>query len=329
MALTSDNDTINSDSDNLSIDSDVAFAFVDFSGVDFGGKVSTGKDNDNNVVNDPSTHLQQRSVIANSKSAEIIYQNPKKLGNNNNGKQFTHDDIDMPDGQSNTNERTVHDSQLFNAQERRVENLCKWYELGIRPSLSSSSLLNLAAHDGKDDDLFDIQVDNLQTLLLRSIDAQDDMNTNLPPHPIGEYEDCLQVHTSTIEGAGNGLFASSFIPKDAIVCYYSGYRHHYQSQKRLKDGAYVLKLQNNCPKHNDGFVDALPTTNVLARYINDPIGPSGSVNEEERCNVKFSHIQQPGIWHCPVIALRDIKVGEELFISYGQGYWAESRMIGG
>lgn len=79
---------------------------------------------------------------------------------------------------------------------------------------------------------------------------------------------------------------------------------------------------------NDGFVDALPTTNVLGRYINDPIGPSGSVNEE-RCNVKFSHIQQPGIWHCPVIALRDIEEGEELFISYGPRYWAESRMIGG
>lgn len=323
MALTSDDNTNNSDSDNLSINSDVAFAFVDFSGVDF-GEDSNGKDNDNAV--NPSTQLQQRSVTY---SKPEIFQNPKEL--DNNGKQLTLDDIDMPDGQSNIKERQVHDPKLFNAQERRVQNLCKWYELGVRPSLSSSSLLNLAAHEGKDEDLFDMQVDNLQTLLLRSIDAQDDMNTNLPPHPMGEYEDTLKVRTSTIEGAGNGLFASSSIQKDAIVCYYSGYRHHYQSQKRLKDRTYVLKLQNGWPRHdrrNDGFVDALPTTNVLARYINDPIGPSGSVNEE-RCNVKFSHIQQPGIWHCPVVAMRDIEEGEELFISYGPRYWAESRMIGG
>jgi len=50
---------------------------------------------------------------------------------------------------------------------------------------------------------------------------------------------------------------------------------------------------------------------------------------EEKCNVKFEHIKEPGIWHCPVIAQRDIDVGEELFISYGPRYWEQSRMIGG
>ena len=268
MALTSD-DTINSDSDNLSIDSDVAFAFVDFSGVDFGGEDSTEKVNDNNAVNNPSTQMQQRSVVTNSKPSEI-YQNPKKLDNKKNGKQFTLNDIDMPDGQSNTKERHVHDPQMFNAQERRVENLYKWYELGLRPSLSSSSLLNLAAHEGKDEDLFEMQVDDLQTLLLRSIDAQVDMNTNLPPHPIGEYEDSLKVRTSTIEGAGNGLFASSSIPKDAIVCYYSGYRHHYQSQKRLKDRTYVLKLQNGWPRHDRKNLHNLHFSTILHQCIHSP-----------------------------------------------------------
>jgi len=160
---------------------------------------------------------------------------------------------------------------------------------------------------------------------MRSIQAQDDLNTNLPPHPRGKYEGSLKVAPSTIEGAGNGLFAKSLIPKGAIVCYYTGYRHHYKSKQRLKDQAYVLRMENGWPKFdrkNDGFVDALPTKDVLARFINDP-------RQEERCNVKFEHIQEPGNWHCPVVAQRDISAGEEVFISYGCLYWSRSKMTEG
>ena len=75
-------------------------------------------------------------------------------------------------------------------------------------------------------------------------------------------------------------------------------------------------------RQNDGFVDGLPAKDVLGRFMNDP-------RIEEQCNVKFEHIQQPGIWHCPVVAQRDIAAGEELFISYGPRYWSESRIIRG
>jgi hypothetical protein len=125
----------------------------------------------------------------------------------------------------------------------------------------------------KDDDLFQSENDDLALLLLRSIEAQDDLNANLPPHPNGKYESQLKISPSTIEDAGNGLFAMISIPKGDVICYYTGYRHDYQSQKRLRDRSYVLKLQNGWPKHdrrNDGFVDALPCKSVLARYINDP-----------------------------------------------------------
>ena len=149
-----------------------------------------------------------------------------------------------------------------------MKNLAKWYELGIRPSLSSSSLLNLAAHQTKDEDLFEAERDDLTTLLQRSIQAQDELNSNLPPHPHGDFESGLRVGPSTIVGAGNGLFSTVHIPKGAIVCHYTGYRHDYQSQKRLEDRTYVLKLQNGWPKfdrRNDGFVDAGPCKEVLAR----------------------------------------------------------------
>eukprot|EP00586_Coscinodiscus_wailesii_P014645 CAMPEP_0172495340 /NCGR_PEP_ID=MMETSP1066-20121228/67930_1 /TAXON_ID=671091 /ORGANISM="Coscinodiscus wailesii, Strain CCMP2513" /LENGTH=229 /DNA_ID=CAMNT_0013266927 /DNA_START=29 /DNA_END=718 /DNA_ORIENTATION=+ len=222
-------------------------------------------------------------------------------------------------------ERTRHDPDLFRIQCRRVENLAKWYELGIRPSLSSDSLVNAAAHESKDDDLFDAEVDDLPSLLRRSLIAQDEMNANLPPHPQGDYEDALLVRSSTIEGAGNGLFTSVYLGKGTVVCHYSGTRHDYHSQKKIVDRQYLLKLQNGYPKNsrrNDGFIDAGPCLDVKARFINDP-------GNDDKINVKFEHIREPGTWFCPVVAQRDIDAGEELFISYGPRYWNESRMIGG
>jgi hypothetical protein len=308
-------------SDSISIDSDVAFAFVDFSGVDFGGGVSEEGNvtEKNQNVNDAKLqHLIDLSETRRAHPGEAVKCNDAEKCQKR--KEQTMKCAEFPDGQK-LQKRETHDPDLFKAQSRRVHNLCQWYDLGIRPSLSSSSLLNLAAHENKDEDLFNVKVDDLQTLLFRSIQAQDDLNTNLPPHPRGEYEDILMVAPSTIIGAGNGLFVTAHIPKGEVVCNYAGYRHHYQSQKRFKGKAraYILKLQNGWPKNdrrNDGFVDAFSTEDILARFINDP-------KLEERCNVTFKYIQEPGIWHCPVVSLRDIAAGEELFISYGPRYWSD------
>ncbi|KAL7529930.1 hypothetical protein ACHAXR_004822 [Thalassiosira sp. AJA248-18] len=287
------------DDDSCSIDSDVAFSFVDFSGVDFG-------DDDDEPTDKMAPDESHQGKCSKKEDIREKYEKQKDQG----AQQL----IEIPDGQV-LQERHIHDPQLFKAQTRRVQNLCKWHELGIRPSLSSASLLNIAAHRHKDDDLFACE-DDLEMLLLRSLQAQDDLNTNLPPHPLGEYEDSLKVAPSTIPDAGKGLFATSHIPKGVNVCYYTGYRHHYQSQKRLKNREYILNLQN------DGFVDPFPTKDVLARFINDP-------KNEDQCNVKFEYIEEPGIWYCPVVAQRDIAAGEEVFISYGPRYWSESRTIKG
>lgn len=319
-------DASGSSDSSLSIDGDVAFAFVDFAGVDFGGDgdgdvaKASSRDASDLSSNEPRAARRSAAAPANGPNEEPSRRDdapPPRAAR----------ETKMPDGQRVREREVPHDPKLFEAQERRVENLCRWYELGVRPSLSEkeASPLDVAAHEGKDDDLFASEADDLRRLLLRSIEAQDDLNTNLPPHPTTEHEGSLRVAPSTIEGAGDGLFASAPIPRGAVVCHYAGYRHHYKSQQRLRDRAYVLKLQNGWPKHdrrNDGFVDALPTKHVLARYIND-------ARNEEKCNVAFEHIQEPGVWHCPVVARRDIAAGEELFVSYGPRYWSESRMIGG
>mmetsp|Transcript_3137 Transcript_3137/g.6934 ORF Transcript_3137/g.6934 Transcript_3137/m.6934 type:complete len:334 (+) Transcript_3137:262-1263(+) len=321
-----------SSSSSASLDSndpDVAFALMDFSGVDFGDDQNEKKkkDDDDDDIGKPTAtahgddeeeaEVPKKAVASEESKVEQLRQDqPPKRRNSNSSTQQPK--FEMPSGQIPPKGAREHDPQLFLAQQRRVSNLIKWYELGIRPSLTNKKVdpLDHVAHHGKDEDLFACQADNLPQLLHRSIVAQDGLNTNLPPFPLTPYEDDLEVKASTIPNAGNGLFTTKFIPKSTPICHCTGYRHHYQSQKRLPNGAYVLKLQN------DGFVDTLPTLDVKARFMND-------IRNEDQYNVKFEYIQSPEIWHCPVVSLREIEAGEELFVCYGPRYWNESRSNGG
>ena len=198
--------------DDISVDSDVAFAFVDFSNVDFGGGEDKFKYNSTKNVDIESEQDDEHVDILIVAKKEETVRKASLL------KQQA-----FPGGQDPEEEHD-HDSDLFQAKCRRLENLVKWHELGIRPSLADVN--NHAAHVGKDEDLFESKTDDLRKLLLRTMEAQDEVNKNLPPHPNTDHERHLRVATSTIEGAGSGLFTTAFIPNGTGVCHYTGYRHH-------------------------------------------------------------------------------------------------------
>ena len=61
-------------------------------------------------------------------------------------------------------------------------------------------------------------------------------------------------------------------------------------------------------------IDAGPHPDVLARYINDNA-------DKARLNVRFD--KDPEHRLARVIALRPLAAGEELFVSYGAGYWKQ------
>jgi hypothetical protein len=198
-------------SDDLSIDSDVAFAFVDFSEVDFG---DDGKKNTDNVIG----HQVVEKLQAGMQDPEVDDEYDNEFLNATQAEKLQ---VTFPGGQNPEMDHD-HDAELFQLQCLRLENLVKWHELGVRPKKNKT---NLAAHN-QDEDLFQTSTDDLKQLLLRSIEAQDEVNKNLPPHPVADYENDLKVATSSIENAGNGLFTTVFIPKGAVVCHYTGYRHH-------------------------------------------------------------------------------------------------------
>ena len=139
------------------------------------------------------------------------------------------------------------------------------------------------------------------------------MNNHLPPHELVMDEDLIPAE-SNIENAGQGLFfrpsplgSRIIILAGDVICYYCGHIHDFHSSNRLKDKSYLMLVAN------DVLVDPGPLPNIKARYINDPLN-------EGYVNTKF--VPEPALNRCAVVATRDIQPEEELFVSYGEAYWA-------
>tara|TARA_B100000795_G_C22624525_1_gene370156 strand:- start:67 stop:624 length:558 start_codon:yes stop_codon:yes gene_type:complete len=128
----------------------------------------------------------------------------------------------------------------------------------------------------------------------------------------GNVLDGLVVQNSTIPQAGNGLFTTRSFPKGALLCVYSGTSVSFaQAMKRQRDGIHGDYVMG-------GFglnwrVDAEPHPEVLARYIND------HYLQPMKTNVKFIKLKEQRV--ALIVTLRDLIPGEEIFASYGQGYW--------
>eukprot|EP00941_MAST-03F_sp_MAST-3F-sp1_P004107 g4107.t1 len=126
----------------------------------------------------------------------------------------------------------------------------------------------------------------------------------------GHVENGLKVKPSGIQGAGLGLFATRNFRKDELLCVYRGREVSFTQllNMDMKDKDYVMGgFGMNC------HIDAAKHPEVLARYINDKYQVSGA------SNVHFVKLKRYKV--ALVVALRDIECNEELYASYGSGYW--------
>jgi SET domain len=221
---------------------------------------------------------------------------------------------------------------------RRLAYLEQWRELAIRPSMDDAFaedhdlLLVLVGrptdHDEDDDDEEEYPAgvgDDLPELTRRCLAARQTANAHLPLS-IGPNDAYLEVRTSGIPGAGQGLFviggggdtpppSSSGHHRGGFavgetICYYYGHVHNYRSAATLADRSYLLHIHGNL------LVDAGPLPFILARYINDPC-------HEGTVNVKFvPDIQQQRV---AVVAFKYLEIGQELFVDYGDAYWSQQQ----
>ena len=112
--------------------------------------------------------------------------------------------------------------------------------------------------------------------------------------------------------AGLGLFAKRDFARGDVLCYYIGEKLGGRQASGLKDRAYLMRLCKNLS------IDAGKSIQVGARYINDNA-------DKSKINVRFQ--KEPDLCRASVVALRDMQQGEEVFVSYGKGYWKQRGVV--
>ena len=117
--------------------------------------------------------------------------------------------------------------------------------------------------------------------------------------------DDFEIRTSTIEGAGMGLFARHAIREEDTIGYYTG---EVITEKEFHDpdrpfSAYVMWVTKDHILVGEG-----PKANYT-RYINHDDEPNAFLVVSSRW--KTARFQ----------ALRNIKPVEEIFFDYGEDYW--------
>jgi SET domain-containing protein len=122
----------------------------------------------------------------------------------------------------------------------------------------------------------------------------------------------LIVKTSLLPNAGKGLFTDKLIKKNKKIIEYKGeiidWKEYEKRVKEDKDGYLFYINKKRC-------IDAFSTPRYKARFANDAEG-IGRVKglKNNACYEIFGD-------RCFIVAERDIKAKEEIFVSYSKDYW--------
>lgn len=134
----------------------------------------------------------------------------------------------------------------------------------------------------------------------------------MPPKRI-ILDERLYVQVSTIKGAGKGLFALRRIPAGVIIGEYVGDDIHATGLAPLGDDTYFIRAPSfyclRCKTvHDSRLIDGKTMDNKM-RWINDPRYDKARRNAEMRITEVGKVI---------VVALRSIRPGEEILMTYGE-----------
>ncbi len=126
----------------------------------------------------------------------------------------------------------------------------------------------------------------------------------------------LIVKKSQLPGAGKGLYTTSDIKKGTKIIEYKGeiidWKEYNQRVKDDKDGYLFFVSRKKC-------IDAYSTKQYKARYANDA---RGLVRVKGLTNNSVYEVHDN---RCFIVATRNIKAGEEIFVNYTKDYWDSIR----
>jgi SET domain-containing protein len=121
------------------------------------------------------------------------------------------------------------------------------------------------------------------------------------------------VKKSSLPNAGNGLFVKIDFKKGEMITEYKGRRRTWAQVENDADNGYIFHIDD------DNVIDAQKNVNTFGRYANDAAGlhrVSGLRNNAE-------YIEESN--RVFIRATRNIKAGNEVFVSYGKRYWKQVR----
>ena len=125
--------------------------------------------------------------------------------------------------------------------------------------------------------------------------------------------DYLYIEESQLTNAGKGLFTAIPIYKDEIIAYFDGEiltKEEVNFRIKNKQDQYFINQLDG------SILDSLHS-NCFAKYANDA---TGFMTSNYKNNAQISLDEKEKI--C-LIATKKIKVGEEIFCSYGKKYWSK------
>ena len=125
----------------------------------------------------------------------------------------------------------------------------------------------------------------------------------------GDLDSC-EVRTSNIKNAGLGLFAIKKIKTGGRITKYSG-KQIGRAEALASKSSYIVEI------HKQLYLDADGPGHMAGRYIND--GPFAGIPANARLGSsrQVYKCKKTGRFWIPVIALRNIRPGEEIIIKYG------------
>lgn len=122
----------------------------------------------------------------------------------------------------------------------------------------------------------------------------------------------LIVKKSKLPKAGKGLFTTKPIKKDSKIIEYRGeiiqWKEYQERVDKCQDGYLFFVSRKKC-------IDAFPTKQYKARYANDAEGLSRVKG------LRNNSVYEVFGEKCYIVATRDIKPGEEIFVDYSKEYW--------
>jgi SET domain-containing protein len=136
-------------------------------------------------------------------------------------------------------------------------------------------------------------------------------NYEIPDKIHASESDYLYLKISQISGAGKGLFTAIPIYKNEIIAVFKG--------EILTDAEAALRASQKMDGYfinmPDGTIMDSKDTECFAKYANDTEG-IGITKYTNNAQIALDIDEQVCI-----IALRNIKAGDEIFCSYGKKYW--------